>query len=139
MRVETPPAATPSEPAHVRTETDGGVGSKPGDRYAVPLCSTCHAKQHRAGEFTFWSALRIDPLSVALRLWTVSTDVEPGSALSSGRDNRSIWRRRIAERRTIPPEQIAAPSRRQSGSSGRGPDSRTAVSPYRHTTDLKPQ
>ena len=64
--------AAPSEPAHVRTGTDGGVGMKPGDRYAVPLCTACHAKQHRIGELTFWSALRIDPLSVASRLWTVS-------------------------------------------------------------------
>ena len=70
--------AAPSDAAHVRTGTDGGVGRKPGDRYAVPLCMTCHAKQHRVGELTFWSALRIDPLNVALRLWTVSANVEAG-------------------------------------------------------------
>jgi hypothetical protein len=51
---------------------------KPGDRYAVPLCSTCHAKQHRVGELTFWSALRIDPVNVALRLWAVSADQRAG-------------------------------------------------------------
>jgi hypothetical protein len=51
---------------------------KPGDRYAVPLCAACHAKQHRIGELSFWSALRIDPLNVALRLWTVSADLEAG-------------------------------------------------------------
>ena len=70
--------AAPSDAAYGRTGTDGGVGRKPGDRYAVPLWTTCHAKQHRVGELTFWSALRIDPLSVALRLWTVSADVEAG-------------------------------------------------------------
>jgi hypothetical protein len=70
--------AAPSEAAHVRTGTDGGVGIKPGDRYAVPLCTACHVKQHRIGELTFWSALRIDPLNVALRLWTVSADVKAG-------------------------------------------------------------
>ena len=70
--------AAPSEAAHVRTGTDGGAGIKPGDRYAVPLCAACHAKQHRIGELTFWSALRIDPLNVALRLWTVSADVKAG-------------------------------------------------------------
>ena len=70
--------AAPSEAAHVRTGTDGGVGVKPGDRYAVPLCAACHAKQHRIGELTFWSALRIDPLNVALRLWTVSADLKAG-------------------------------------------------------------
>ena len=36
--------AAPSDAAHVRTGTDGGVGMKPGDRYAVPLCVACHAK-----------------------------------------------------------------------------------------------
>jgi hypothetical protein len=30
------------------------------------------------GELTFWSALSIDPLNVALRLWTVSADFEAG-------------------------------------------------------------
>ena len=70
--------AAPSEAAHVRTGTDGGVGVKPGDRYAVPLCAACHAKQHRIGELSFWSGLRIDPLNVALRLWTVSADIKAG-------------------------------------------------------------
>src|ERR1700746_1391689 len=73
--------AAPSEPAHVRTGADGGVGMKPGDRYAVPLCTTCHAKQHRVGELTFWSALRFDPLNVALRLWTVSADLAAGKRI----------------------------------------------------------
>jgi hypothetical protein len=70
--------AAPSEVAHVRTGTNSGMAVKPGDRYAVPLCSTCHAKQHRVGELTFWSALRIDPVSVALRLWAVSDDQAAG-------------------------------------------------------------
>jgi hypothetical protein len=92
--------AAPSEAAHVLTGTDGGVAVKPGDRYAVPLYSACHAKQHRIGELTFWSALRIDPLNVALRLWTVSVDLKVESVLYFGRDNKSIWRR-PTESRTI--------------------------------------
>jgi hypothetical protein len=68
----------PSEAAHVRTGTDGGVGLKPADRYAVPLCAACHAKQHQIGELAFWSILRFDPLNVALRLWTVSADLKAG-------------------------------------------------------------
>ena len=67
-----------SDAAHVRIGTDGGVGRKSSDRYAVPLCTTCHVKQHQVGELAFWSALRIDPLNVTLRLWTVSSDVEAG-------------------------------------------------------------
>jgi hypothetical protein len=30
------------------------------------------------GELTFWSTLRIDPVNLALRLWTISADVEAG-------------------------------------------------------------
>src|ERR1700730_2938612 len=70
---------------------------KPGDRYAIPLCATCHAKQHRISELSFWSTLRIDPLNVALRLWTVSADLKAGSALCFARDNGSIWRSHMAE------------------------------------------
>ena len=54
---------------------------KPGDRYAVPLCAACHARQHQVGELTFWSALRFDPLNVAFRLWTVSADIEAGERI----------------------------------------------------------
>jgi hypothetical protein len=43
-----------------------------------PFCTACYAKQHRIGELTFWSALRIDPVSVASRPWTKSSDVEAG-------------------------------------------------------------
>src|ERR1700741_3123983 len=73
--------AAPSEAAHVRTGTDGGVGIKPPDRYAVPLCADCHAKQHRVGELSFWSELRIDPVSVSLRLWTISPDIKAGERI----------------------------------------------------------
>ena len=62
----------------MRAGTDGALGVKPGDRYAVPLCTACHATQHRIGELIFWSALRLDPLNVAWRLWTVSADLKAG-------------------------------------------------------------
>jgi hypothetical protein len=51
---------------------------KPGDRYTVPLCTACHANQHRIGELSFWSAC-IDPLNVSLRLWIVSGDEKAGT------------------------------------------------------------
>jgi len=37
--------------------------------------------QHEFGELTFWSTLRIDPLNVALRLWTVSGDINAGERI----------------------------------------------------------
>ena len=54
---------------------------KPSDRYTVSLCSECHALQHQFGELTFWSNVRIDPLSVAFRLWTVSGDIKAGERI----------------------------------------------------------
>jgi len=70
--------AAPSEAAHVRSGSDGGAGMKPADRYCVPLCTDCHALQHQFGELRFWSVVRIDPLNVAFRLWTVSEDIKAG-------------------------------------------------------------
>ncbi len=65
--------------AHVRSGSDGGMGTKPSDKYAVPLCQIpCHEKQHRVGELTFWGELGVDPLNISLRLWTVSGSVEAG-------------------------------------------------------------
>jgi len=73
--------APPSAAAHVRSGADGGAGIKPADRYCVSLCSDCHALQHQFGELAFWSAVRIDPLNVAYRLWTVSGDMSAGERI----------------------------------------------------------
>jgi hypothetical protein len=51
---------------------------KPDDRYAVPLCTAWHAKQHGIGELSFLVRAGIDPLSVGLRLWPVSAHVKAG-------------------------------------------------------------
>lgn len=47
-------AEAPIEVAHVRLGSGAGMGQKPHDYLAVPLCKTCHAAQHRHGERTFW-------------------------------------------------------------------------------------
>jgi len=73
--------AAPSEAAHVRSGSDAGAGMKPSDRYSVSLCTGCHALQHQFGELTFWGVLRIDPLNVAFRLWTVSGDIKAGERI----------------------------------------------------------
>ena len=74
--------APPSEAADVRSGADGGAGMKPADRYCISLCSDCHALQHQFGEQTFWSTVRIDPLNVAFRLWTVSGDIKAGERIA---------------------------------------------------------
>ena len=65
----------------MRSGSDGGVGMKPADRYCVSLCTDCHALQHQFGELTFWSTVCIDPLNVALRLWTVSGNIKAGERI----------------------------------------------------------
>ena len=97
--------AAPSEAAHVRAGSDGGAGMKPSDRYSVSLCTSCHELQHRFGELTFWSVLRIDPLNVALRLWTVSGDLEAGERIVF-RARQHINLMRVADRATHSPAVI---------------------------------
>lgn len=71
-------ASAPSQAAHVRASKDAGTGTKPGDRYTVPLCALCHHQQHQIGETAFFGALGIDALNISLRLWTVSGDIDAG-------------------------------------------------------------
>lgn len=41
-------------PAHIRRGSDGSMGRKPSDNFALPLCTLCHGIQHQKGEVTFW-------------------------------------------------------------------------------------
>lgn len=59
------------EAAHVRIGTDGSTGDKPSDYWAVPLCETCHSRQH-IGERTFWGTR--DPKKIAMEFARKSTD-----------------------------------------------------------------
>lgn len=72
--------------AHVRMTRVGkpitGAGLKPGDRWALPLCATCHTDgprtttQHKAGEVLFWQRLGIDPLPLCQRLHRAAPDIQ---------------------------------------------------------------
>lgn len=50
----------PSQAAHVRMGGDGGMGLKPSDYRTVPLCGSCHYRQHQIGERKFWDQ-QVDP------------------------------------------------------------------------------
>src|SRR3990167_3078901 len=65
------PCGGKTEAAHIRMGTDGGLGIKPSDCYAVPLCEYHHREQHQIGEFKFWAKRcdRGDPLKTAALLW----------------------------------------------------------------------
>lgn len=42
-----------TEACHIRSYTDGGMGLKPSDCYTIPMCQSCHRKQHQMGEVSF--------------------------------------------------------------------------------------
>lgn len=51
-----PSEYTQIQAAHVRFADTAGMGQKPSDYRAVPLCPACHRKQHDVGEVTFWGS-----------------------------------------------------------------------------------
>lgn len=55
----------PIECAHVREGTDGGMGMKPSDRWAISLCRNHHAEQHRIGERVFEGRYGLDLIRIA--------------------------------------------------------------------------
>lgn len=92
----------PSEAAHVRFASAAfgkasGMGRKPPDSAAVPLCAGCHRldrdAQHSRGERMFWAELGINPLLVAQRLYAQRGDLVAISA---------VVMVAIAERRAAP-------------------------------------
>lgn len=71
--------------AHVRMQSAahgkrGGMGKKPADKWAVPLCERCHTRdpnsQHNIGEKEFCRRLGINPLLLCTRLHGVKSSLE---------------------------------------------------------------
>lgn len=65
----------PAEAAHVSYavpeygKLGRGKGAKESDRWAVPLCSEEHQRQHTMNEQTYWRSVGIDPCIVAALLY----------------------------------------------------------------------
>lgn len=76
-----------TEAAHVRmpdaraAKDEAGIGQKPHDRWTVPLCGAHHRMQHAKGESKFWDLAMIDPIFLALALWSVTGNVEAGEKI----------------------------------------------------------
>lgn len=60
------------ESHHVHENADGGIGMKPGDDNAIPLCSYAHRELHDIGEVRFSGKYGIDLTAVAATLWRTS-------------------------------------------------------------------
>ncbi len=77
------------EAAHLRAASDkhgkpnAGVGAKPDDKWALPLCHRCHVEgpqaQHRVGERPFWQKLHINPFMVCEELFEATGNFEAAS------------------------------------------------------------
>jgi hypothetical protein len=64
---------SPSDPHHLRFAQPRALGRKTSDEFVVPLCRTHHRHNHQVGdERAWWSAIAIEPLLTAERLWKVS-------------------------------------------------------------------
>lgn len=74
-----------AEAAHVRMTLAGkpitGLGMKPHDRWTVPLCHSCHMRQHAIGEVAFWHDVGLHPLVLARALYWASPDIEEMRAI----------------------------------------------------------
>jgi hypothetical protein len=69
---------SPSHPHHVRFAQSKGLGLKVSDEFTVPLCAIHHQQNHATGnERLWWQEHKIDPLTVAERLWRESTKHAP--------------------------------------------------------------
>jgi hypothetical protein len=61
---------TPSEAHHLRFAQPRALGRKVSDEYTVPVCRLHHRELHRYGdEASWWAAINVDPLPIALDLW----------------------------------------------------------------------
>ena len=78
---------TTVEAAHIRfpdllaDKRPTGMGEKPDDCWALPLCGVHHRQQHEMSEREFWKTMRIDPIRAALALFRASGDNEAGQRI----------------------------------------------------------
>ncbi len=91
-------APPPSQAAHIRMACQErgkratGKGEKPSDRWAVPLCQSCHqdgpGAQHRGSEAAFWRRAGVDPFAIAEALYAAFKGAKPIPSDSSAKVRR---------------------------------------------------
>jgi hypothetical protein len=76
---------SPSHAHHIRFAQSRGLGLKVSDEFTVPLCAIHHQQNHATGnERLWWQEHKIDPLTVAERMWRESTKrTLPGDDVSA--------------------------------------------------------
>jgi ERF superfamily len=64
---------TPSEAHHIHFAQPRAIGRRVSDEYTVPVCRLHHRDLHTYGdEASWWAAVSIDPLPIALEVWRKS-------------------------------------------------------------------
>jgi hypothetical protein len=63
----------PSDAHHIRFAQASALGRRVSDEFTVPLCRLHHRSLHRRGdEAAWWGEHKLDPVTIARRLWTQS-------------------------------------------------------------------
>lgn len=79
--------AGPCDAAHLRAgditigKRHTGKAEKPSDKWTLPMCRPCHARQHSGAELAFWHALGIEPFDLCQALYAVSGDTTAAEAI----------------------------------------------------------
>jgi hypothetical protein len=70
---------SPADAHHLRFAQPRALGRKVSDEFTVPVCRAHHRELHRHGdEASWWKAIKLDPLPIALRLWQHARDQNSG-------------------------------------------------------------
>jgi hypothetical protein len=63
------------------------MGRKVSDRFTVPICRLHHRELHRRGnERAWWEKQKVDPLTVAVNLWTKTHEIASAANLAGDTD-----------------------------------------------------
>lgn len=80
--------SSPCDPAHIKMADarvlkpmSSNLGMKADDRFTLPLCRHHHEQQHNKPERAWWQSYHIDPILLALALYSISGDEQEGDRL----------------------------------------------------------
>jgi hypothetical protein len=83
----------PSDPHHLRFAQPRALGRKVSDEFTVPVCRLHHREIHRHGnEAAWWARVGIEPMAVALALWSESHPLGGPAEQMKGREDLGITR-----------------------------------------------
>jgi hypothetical protein len=60
------------------------------DRFCIPMCFTCHTKQHLIGELEFFEKYNINPILISMKLASISPCIKINQAKQEGAYNGKL-------------------------------------------------